>query len=68
MKALVPLIDGSSEIDTQAVHHYLSLMQVPAPYTIDRRIRKLAPARMLEVRASDVHERRTWSAHSFATR
>ena len=67
MKALAPLIGGSPEIDGQAVHHYLSLMQVPAPYTIDRRIRKLAPARMLEVRASDVHERRTWSAHSFAT-
>ena len=66
MKALRPLLAGAPEIDAQAVHHYLSLMQVPAPYTIDRRVRKLRPAQVLEVGRDSVRERTYWSADSFA--
>lgn len=66
MKALTPLLPGSPEIDHQAVHHYLSLMQVPAPWTIDRRVRKLEPARTLEVGRDRARESRYWSADAFA--
>jgi asparagine synthase (glutamine-hydrolysing) len=67
MKALAPLLPGSPEIDPQAVHHYLSLMQVPAPWTIDRRVRKLEAARNLEVGRENARESRYWSADAVAS-
>jgi asparagine synthase (glutamine-hydrolysing) len=60
IKGLRPVLGGSCDIDPQALHHYLSLMQVPAPHTIDRRIRKLQPARALTVGPRDCQERIYW--------
>ena len=59
-KGLRPFLTGSSEIDGQALHHYLSLMQVPAPYTIDRRVRKLEPARLVQISTTRIEERAYW--------
>jgi asparagine synthase (glutamine-hydrolysing) len=48
------------EIDAEALHHYLSLMNVPAPFTIYRGIRKLAPGHSLVVRPRSVTDRVYW--------
>ncbi len=47
-------------MEPRALHHYLSLMQVPAPYTIYKRVFKLQPARNLTIDASSVNEHRYW--------
>ena len=41
-------LDGG-DLDAQALHHYLTFMQVPAPLTIYERFRKLSPATLLGV-------------------
>jgi len=43
LKALRPFSRIPAELDPVAVHHYLSLMKVPAPFTIYRHIRKVMP-------------------------
>jgi asparagine synthase (glutamine-hydrolysing) len=54
-----------SEIDPVALHHYLSFHSVvPAPLTILRGVRKLAPATLLFIDADGARsERRYWSAN-----
>lgn len=44
LKALSPLDYWSRELDHEALHHYLSLQYVPAPFTIRKGARKLPPA------------------------
>ncbi len=58
--ALAPFGALDDGIEPRAVHHYLSLMQVPAPYTIHARVRKLRPARTLSIGRSAVTEERYW--------
>ncbi len=60
LRALRTLAPTRDEIDPQALHHYLSLMQVPAPYTIYRGLRKLAPAHTVTVAARGHAERQYW--------
>jgi len=50
----------SREMDQESVHHYLSLMNVPAPFTIHKSIRKLNPGHFLLVEDGKVVERRYW--------
>ncbi|MEO6027429.1 MAG: asparagine synthase (glutamine-hydrolyzing) [Candidatus Binatia bacterium] len=58
--ALGPLGALGDGIEPRALHHYLSLMQVPAPYTIYARVWKLRPGRNLSVARSTVTEERYW--------
>jgi asparagine synthase (glutamine-hydrolysing) len=53
-----------TEIDPVALHHYLSFHSVvPAPLTILRGVRKLAPATLMSIEPDGAHsERRYWSA------
>ena len=57
-----------TEIDPVALHHYLSFHSVvPAPLTILRGVRKLAPATLLTVEPTGARsERRYWSSTSGA--
>ena len=57
-----------TEIDPVALHHYLSFHSVvPAPLTILRGVRKLAPATLLTVEPTgERSERRYWSSTSGA--
>ncbi len=58
--ALAPVGALADGIEPRALHHYLSLMQVPAPYTIHARVWKLQPARLLSIGRSDARETRYW--------
>jgi asparagine synthase (glutamine-hydrolysing) len=57
-----------TEIDPVALHHYLSFHSVvPAPLTILRGVRKLAPATLLTIEPSGARSERTyWSSASEA--
>jgi asparagine synthase (glutamine-hydrolysing) len=65
LKPVVAHPDVSKDIDVVAVHHYLSLLVVPAPWSIFRSVRKLRPAHVLECSARGVSVRRYWDYHKF---
>ena len=48
------------EIDPEALHHYLSLMNIPAPFTIYKGIRKLQPGHYLLIKNRSVEDRVYW--------
>lgn len=48
------------DIDTEALHHYLSFMCVPAPLTAYRAIRKLEPGHSLRWRKGELRIERYW--------
>ncbi len=48
------------DIDPEALHHYLSLMTVPAPFTIYKGIRKLLPGHYLWIKDGYVEDRVYW--------
>ena len=48
------------EVDTEALHHYLSLNYVPAPYTLVRGVRQLAPGEYLTCDGDGVVVRPYW--------
>lgn len=50
----------SKDTDTEALHHYLSFMCVPAPLTAYRAIRKLEPAHSLRWRKGEIKIERYW--------
>jgi len=50
----------SRDVDTEALHHYLSFMCVPAPLTAYRAIRKLEPGHSLRWRKGEIRIERYW--------
>ena len=48
------------EMDPESFHHYLSLMNVPAPFTIYKDIRKLKPGHFLLLENGQLKERTYW--------
>jgi asparagine synthase (glutamine-hydrolysing) len=52
--------DIGRDIDTEAIHHYLSFMCVPAPLTAYRAIRKLEPGHSLRWRKGEIKIERYW--------
>ncbi len=50
----------SREVDTEALHYYLSFMCVPAPLTAYRAIRKLEPGHSLRLRKGEVTVQQYW--------
>jgi asparagine synthase (glutamine-hydrolysing) len=63
-RALFPFNALDDGVEPRAAHHFLSLMQVPAPYTIYRNTFKLRPARTLTVASGHVEERQYWRVPS----
>lgn len=59
-KAILGLPGSSAELDPAALHSYLMLGYVPAPQSIFRGIRKIAPATLLIAEDGRVEERRYW--------
>lgn len=59
-RALLAHQSVSREIDTEAIHHYLSFLCVPAPLTAFRQIRKLEPAHWLLWKNGEVKIERYW--------
>jgi asparagine synthase (glutamine-hydrolysing) len=60
LKGLTAFPSVPREIDAEALHHYLSLMNVPAPFTIYAHARKLLPGHSLVVEARSVTDRAHW--------
>jgi len=58
IKALLPIPDISRDMDYQALWNYFTLMQIPAPQTIYKDIRKFLPAQAMVVKADG--SKRTW--------
>jgi asparagine synthase (glutamine-hydrolysing) len=58
--ALLQHPDIGRDIDTEALHHYLSFMCVPAPLTAYRAIRKLEPGHSLRWRKGEIRIERYW--------
>jgi asparagine synthase (glutamine-hydrolysing) len=52
--------DVGRDIDTDAIHHYLSFMCVPAPLTAYRAIRKLEPGHSLRWRKGEITLEQYW--------
>ncbi|HEX8844387.1 MAG TPA: asparagine synthase (glutamine-hydrolyzing) [Pyrinomonadaceae bacterium] len=52
--------DVSREIETDAIHYYLSFMCVPAPLTAYRAIRKLEPGHTLRWKDGEIKIERYW--------
>jgi len=50
----------SKDVDTEAIHHYLSFMCVPAPFTAYKAIRKLEPGHSLRWRKGEITVERYW--------
>jgi len=52
-------------IDAQAVHHFLSLLYIPAPLSILSGVAKLPPGHTLECDETGVHLRRYWDPQDY---
>jgi len=48
------------DLDPEAFHHYLSLMNVPVPFTIYKGVRKLKPGHYLLVQSGRIEDRVYW--------
>jgi asparagine synthase (glutamine-hydrolysing) len=53
------------ELDTEALHQYLTFLWTPDPYTLFRGIRKLPPAHVLQLHGEELSIREWWDV-SFA--
>jgi asparagine synthase (glutamine-hydrolysing) len=60
-KALLAHPDVSREVDYEAIHHYLTLIYVPAPRTGFKHIRKLEPAHWLRWKNGKIETQKYWS-------
>ena len=66
LPALLEVKDLDKSLDPEALHYYLSFHAVvPAPHTIVRGIRKLAPGTLMKVQPDGKCETRTWWQLSF---
>jgi asparagine synthase (glutamine-hydrolysing) len=61
IKALLTHPAVGKEPDLEAIYHYFSLKNVPAPLTAFAGIRSLLPGEMLEVTGGDVRRSRWWT-------
>ena len=61
LKSILKAPGVSRELDFEALHHYMSLLMVPSPWTIFRDIRKLLPGHILECDASGVSITPYWA-------
>ena len=68
IKAILEDPDQPRILDEEALYHYLSFLVTPAPGTLFKGIRKLAPGTWLRVRPNgDVQEHRYWDVWDHTT-
>ncbi|HKP29261.1 MAG TPA: asparagine synthase (glutamine-hydrolyzing) [Gemmatimonadales bacterium] len=60
LKAIRQVHQVPADLDPEAVHHYLSLMKVPAPLTIFRAVRKVMPGHEVVIRREGEQARAWW--------
>jgi len=67
-KGLMPVLARKPNPDVQALHHYLTLQYVPAPYTGFREFRKLPAAHYFIYKDGNLSIRRYWAIDYSAKR
>lgn len=60
IKAMLPMLSGAREVDTAAIHRYLSFLWCPGEGTPLRNVHKLLPGTALRVRNGSVIRRWSW--------
>ena len=60
IKAMLPMLSGAREVDTTAIHRYLSFLWCPGEGTPLRNVRKLLPGSAMRVRDGIVIRRWQW--------
>ena len=60
IKALLKDPSVTAEVDSEALHHYLTYQYVPSPWTMFKGIRKLQPAHSLVVERGSITTRHYW--------
>jgi asparagine synthase (glutamine-hydrolysing) len=60
IKALLPWA-GASQVDMEAVHHYLTFNYIPAPWTVWQGIRHVMPGTWMKFTRSGVKTQRWWN-------
>lgn len=65
LKALREIPDFPARLDREALHHYLSYKNVPAPFTAYEGVRCLPPSTCLNWRAGEIRLRRYWKPDWF---
>jgi asparagine synthase (glutamine-hydrolysing) len=60
LKGLRAFASTPTALDAEALHHYFSLMSVPAPFTVWEGVRKLPPGHAAVVDAKGMSERAWW--------
>ncbi|MBE9573024.1 MAG: asparagine synthase (glutamine-hydrolyzing), partial [Proteobacteria bacterium] len=63
VKAILAEGNIDREIDTEAIHHYLSLRFIPSPQTMFRKIKKLPPGHYLTYQDGAVRISRYWDLY-----
>jgi len=61
IKALLQDPSVTAEVDSEALHHYLTYQYVPSPWTMFKGIRKLPPAHSLVVQRGNITTRQYWN-------
>ncbi len=60
IQALLKDADCGNELDSEAMHHYLTYQYVPSPYSIFKSIRKVPPAHYVVVKRDGITMQRYW--------
>lgn len=60
IKAILPMLSGAREVDTTAIHRYLSFLWCPGEGTPLRNVHKLLPGTALRVRNGSIIRRWSW--------
>lgn len=61
IKAILPALKLTPEMDELALHHYLTFNYVPAPYTMYQGIRHLMPGHYIKVTRQEITTNRWWN-------
>lgn len=60
IKAITPALSGSTTLDVEALHHFLTFNYVPAPYTMHAGVRHVMPGHVMKVTRSGTRSWRWW--------
>lgn len=60
IKAITPALPGSTSLDVEALHHFLTFNYVPAPYTMHAQVRHVMPGHVMKITRDGIRNWRWW--------